>query len=303
MVSNSIREEKLLSWVDKDGRGLEIGPGHSPVAPKKQGYNVQIIDYIGKEELIDKYRNIDADKYGGVKTPVENIEEVDFVWSGESYSELTGKKKYYDWIIASHMIEHTPDLIKFINQCDEILKDDGVLSLAIPDKRYCFDRFRPITGISKIVDAHLAGVTNHSMGTAVEYYLSVVSKGGKSGWNQLHQGEYEFIHDIEEVRDIMETIRESDEYHDFHSWCFTPSSFRLLINDLNLLGFISLKEMDSGFSHGLEFFQTLSKKGGISVDRMQLVQQMEQELLSAEKIDLGKRLLKEARKIKRKLFS
>ena len=40
------------------------------------------------------------------------------------------------------MIEHTPDLIAFLADCDAVLKDTGVLSLVIPDKRYSFDRFR-----------------------------------------------------------------------------------------------------------------------------------------------------------------
>src|SRR5580693_778039 len=134
------REEKVLSNIDKTKPGVEIGPSHAPLAPKKQGFNVHIIDHLNKEQLIQQYRahNINVD----------NIEEVDFIWNGQSYAELTGKKNYYDWIIASHLIEHTPDLITFLKQCDEILTENGILSLVIPDIRYHFDFFRPITGIS-----------------------------------------------------------------------------------------------------------------------------------------------------------
>lgn len=66
-------------------------------------------------------------KYKDHHVNLNNIEEVDFVWRDENYSELTGKSKYYDWIIASHVIEHTPDLIGFLNDCDAILKDEGVI--------------------------------------------------------------------------------------------------------------------------------------------------------------------------------
>ena len=122
------RKEKGLRHIDKNGDGVEIGPSHSPIAPKRDGYKVQIIDHATREQLIEKYKSHDVQ--------LDNIEEVDYVWSGESYISLTGKKKFHDWIIASHVIEHTPDLIGFLNDCDSILKDDGVISLVIPDMRY-----------------------------------------------------------------------------------------------------------------------------------------------------------------------
>ncbi len=140
------REEKILRHIDKNGYGIEIGPSHNPIAAKKDGYKTHIIDHMSREQLIVKYEDHSVN--------LHNIEEVDFVWKGERYSELTGKTQYYDWIIASHIIEHTPDFIGFLNDCDAILKDDGVISLVVPDKRYCFDHYRPITGISKIIDSH-----------------------------------------------------------------------------------------------------------------------------------------------------
>src|SRR5689334_17671755 len=131
------REEKVLDKIDKKGIGLEIGPSHAPLAPKRKGFNVHIIDHMSKDELVKKYT--------GHSVELNNIEEVDYIWSGDSYAELTGKTNFYDWIIASHLIEHTPDLISFLKQCEEVLKDEGVLSLVVPDIRYHFDYFRPIT--------------------------------------------------------------------------------------------------------------------------------------------------------------
>jgi 2-polyprenyl-3-methyl-5-hydroxy-6-metoxy-1,4-benzoquinol methylase len=151
------REAIILRHVDKTGRGIEIGPSHSPVAPKSEGYRVDIIDHMDRDGLIAKYREHNL--------RLENIEEVDFVWRGESYADLTGKTGHYDWIIASHLIEHTTDLIGFLNHCDEVLRDDGVISLAVPDKRYCFDRFRPITGLARLIDGHQNPGARHSPGT------------------------------------------------------------------------------------------------------------------------------------------
>ena len=98
---------------------------------------------------------------------------------------------------SSHLIEHTPDFVKFLNDCDSILKDTGVLALVVPDKRFCFDHFRPITGISKIIDSHFSKNTIHTPGTVAEYFLNVVSKSGDIAWNNSTTGEYKFIHTLE----------------------------------------------------------------------------------------------------------
>ena len=121
------REEIILKHIKRNGRGLEIGPGCAPIAPKKRDFRVHVLDHCDKNALIEKYRP------HGIN--VENIEEVDFVWDGRPYVELIGRRHVYDWIIGSHVLEHTTDLIGFLNDCDSLLKKDGVLSLAVPDKR------------------------------------------------------------------------------------------------------------------------------------------------------------------------
>ena len=188
------RNQKILQHVNRKGQGLEIGPSHNPVAPKKKGYKVHIIDHMDREQLIAKYQEH--------KVNLKNIEDVDFVWSGESYAELTGKRDFYDWIIASHLIEHTPDLITFLNDCDEILKDDGVLSLVIPDKRYCFDHYRPITGLSKIIDSYFNQNRIHTPGTVAEYYLNVVAKAGDIAWNSNTPGSFTLVHSLGDAQRV-----------------------------------------------------------------------------------------------------
>lgn len=45
------RVAKIMHGLKKDGLGLEIGPSHNPIAPKKAGYNVHIVDHASAEEL------------------------------------------------------------------------------------------------------------------------------------------------------------------------------------------------------------------------------------------------------------
>jgi hypothetical protein len=43
--------------VDPAGFGLEIGPSHAPVFPKRDGFNVETLDYTDAEGLRAKYAN------------------------------------------------------------------------------------------------------------------------------------------------------------------------------------------------------------------------------------------------------
>jgi SAM-dependent methyltransferase len=259
------REEKILYYINKNGQGIEIGPSHNPIAPKKEGYKVHIIDHMNREELIAKYRDHSVN--------LENIEEVDFVWRGESYCELTGNSKYYDWIIASHVVEHVPNLIGFLNDCESVLNDDGVLSLAIPDKRYCFDRYRPITGISKIIDNYFHRNKSSTPGAVAEYFLNVVSKAGQIAWDASATGEYSFIHSSKDAVQEMNTALNDKAYIDVHAWCFVPHSFRLIIHDLFHLGLISFQEIDFFPTVGCEFHIALGRNGkGINKSRLEMLE-------------------------------
>jgi 2-polyprenyl-3-methyl-5-hydroxy-6-metoxy-1,4-benzoquinol methylase len=261
------REEIILSQIKRDGLGLEIGAGCAPVAPKKQGFRVHVLDHCDKKALIEKYRLHEVN--------IENIEEVDFVWDGRSYSELIGRRLIYDWIIGSHVLEHTTDLIGFLNDCDSLLKKDGVLSLAVRDKRYCFDRFRPLSSIARVIDAARNPQKIHSAGIAAEYFLTVVSKGGRIAWDVNEKGEFEFVHLLEQAKQAIRDVGERGSYLDVHEWCFTPTSFRLMMRDLFELGFIQLKELALHPSQGSEFYIALSRAGvlppGIRLDMLREV--------------------------------
>jgi SAM-dependent methyltransferase len=260
-----LRKEKILHRIDPDGRGLEIGPSYSPIAPKRAGFRVDILDHLDREGLVQKYRRLGVD--------VDQIEPVDHVWNGEPYAELIGKTKHYDWIIASHVIEHTPDLIGFLDDCDRILKDTGALSLVIPDARYCFDYFRPPTGLSRIIDAHLNRHSMHTAGSVAEHFLNHVTCGGRVAWNDETWGPFAFSHSLEEARGVVERAVRHQEYLDVHAWCFTPHSFRVILRDLFALGLVPFRELAFFPTEGCEFYVTLGREGdGPVMGRLEMLE-------------------------------
>ena len=267
---NVNRNARILKHIDARGQGVEIGPCHNPVAPKREGFKVEVIDHLDREGLIDKY--------SGQRIKTGNIEEVDYVWRGETYAELTGRRQYYDWIIASHVIEHTPDLVAFICQCAEILTQTGVLSLVIPDKRYCFDKFRPVTSLAHVIDRHRTGADQHTPGSVAEYYLNVVRCDDQDAWDSKATGSISFSHPPEAGQLNFSLAKNAREWLDVHAWCFVPHAFRLLIQDLYDLGLIPLKELSFSPTVGCEFYMTLSREGeGMPMGRLSALREMERE--------------------------
>ena len=265
------RNEILLRHVDKHGNGIEIGPSYSPIASKKDGYNVEIIDCDDQAGLVEKYTPHDVN--------TDNIEVVDYVWRGEKYSDLVGKTNFYDWIIASHVIEHTTDLICFLNECNALLNDDGMLVLAVPDKRRCFDYFRPISSLSKVIDCSLQNQIRHSPGTHVEGVLYHSRRNNHGSWAATSDEELKLAETTERALEQLERAQNSDDYIDAHNWTFVPNSFRLILNDLGELGMIELKEHSFHPTPGNEFIITLSRSGaGSGMSRLELLHAIEDDL-------------------------
>ena len=255
------RKGKLLQGIRKEQTGLEIGPSHSPIAAKRNGYCVESVDWLSEDELKEHYKN------AGVN--LEEIEPVDYIWKGGSYYELIRKDNYYDYIIASHMIEHSTNFCGFLNDCSKLLKQNGILRLAVPDKRYCFDHYRMTTGLAEVVDNAYMPDRLQSVGNVAEYYMNVVKRKGSLSWekpflpiaNEImnHRTEdFTFVHDRNTALDGMKRVGKG-EYIDIHHYVFTPASFELLIHDLRLLEMIDLKITHMWDTKGNEFIVTLQK--------------------------------------------
>jgi SAM-dependent methyltransferase len=271
------RDNFLRSLINVNGYGLEIGPSFGPLVRKSSGAKVEVVDYADANTLRDHYK-------GSKNVNIANIEEVDYVVQRGSILEAIGKQKYYDYIVASHVIEHTPDLLGFLKDCERLLKDDGILLLAVPDKRHCFDVFQPLTSTGSILQAHIDGRTRPTPGAIFDDRAYNALRNGEIGWPIGATGELRFYLSLSDAQSSFVEARRTTVYTDVHSWRFVPSSFRLIINDLHEIGEISLREDRFFDSVGNEFYATLSSRGqGCPVDRLTLAKRMlvEQAQISA----------------------
>jgi len=256
------RVDKALEFISKDSLGIEIGPSHNPIAPKRNGYNVHIIDYLDAGRLREKFRHDDVD--------VNNIEDVDFVWNGQPLPELVGGIGKYDWIVGSHVLEHIPDPVSFFAQCETILRPGGIVSLIVPDKRVCFDHFRPLSSTGDLLDAYVMKQTRPSPGSVFEHVVNAVSLDDKIAWSGHDSGEFAMMYEFPEAQKLWEHACNSDQYMDAHIWRFIPDSFNLIIEDLQRLGLVGLRVKKAYGTTGHEFHVVLEKSGKLKVGSSRL---------------------------------
>lgn len=179
---------------------------------------------------------------------------------GEPIDELIGEHAKYDWIVASHVIEHLPDPISFFQACSKLLKPDGVLALAVPDKRYCFDYFRWPSSTGDILQAWIEKRKRHTAGAIFDANAYCCKKGEKIAWDKMHDENLNFIHEFSLIVKTFDRYQENNEYVDVHAWQFTPSSFRLILLELRQLGLINLSEIGFNGTEGCEFFIWLAHR-------------------------------------------
>lgn len=241
----------LRSRIDPTRAGLEIGPCHNAVAPKRLGYRTTIVDHLDQSALQDKYRTHGFD--------ISLIEEVDRVWTGEPLPRLLSGLAPFSWVVASHVAEHVPDLLRFLRENLEILAPDGHLILALPDHRRCFDTRRRPSSLAQVLDAWARGDTRPTPGSVAEHHLKAVSRGGRLAWSTWWIGHLRNIHTPQESRALFDASRQDDKYRDVHVWCFTPDSFADLIGDLAALGLLEARIVEGPRPRGYEFLVVLAR--------------------------------------------
>lgn len=252
----SPRQALALEHVDIDGKGLEVGPAFQPLAPRSEGFNVTILDHASTTEIRQKYANLGVDQDG-----LDKIEEVDCVWAGGRYSETPGLVPPYDYIIASHVIEHTTDPIGFLLDLGDLLSERGRIALVVPDKRFCFDHHKPVSTTGAILDAHLRPINVHSPGAVFDHFAHHVTRDKAIVWGDQNPGaHFEFTYSLERAWTETQQAMASDDYIDIHRWAFTPSSLAFALASLRCGGWLQdLTVIASHETVGCEFFLTIGR--------------------------------------------
>ncbi|RRR72211.1 MAG: methyltransferase domain-containing protein [Candidatus Viridilinea halotolerans] len=126
------------------GDGIEIGALHHPL-PTPPTARVRYVDRMSVTDLRIHYPELNN----------VDLVEVDIIDDGEKL--LTIDVDSQDFVIANHFLEHCQDPIATIKNLFRVLKVGGILYVAIPDKRYTFDRDRELTSLDHLIRDHTEG--------------------------------------------------------------------------------------------------------------------------------------------------
>ncbi len=124
------------------GTGVEFGAGANPF-PGLDHCNVRYADRWTEDAL--KSRKYFGDNPLTASDLISDLEEMDGI-----------EDESLDFVVASHVIEHTRNPAKALLQAHRKLKDGGQLVLIVPDKPATFDRNRTLTTFEHILaDYHM----------------------------------------------------------------------------------------------------------------------------------------------------
>jgi predicted SAM-dependent methyltransferase len=228
-----VRKTVLLNGIDlRTERGIEFGPLDCPLVTKDDG-RILYIDYTTADVLRARH----AHRPG--KDPAA-IVDVDRVWN-DALPRVLRDDSPLDYALASHVIEHVPNLVGWLSEVAQVLRPGGRLCLAVPDKRYTFDHQRTPSRLAEAMSAYVQKLRRPSPQQVFDHHYKVVQLPLREAWQgRLDTSNLSRIHDMGYA--LSQTRKAQDgEYVDCHCWVFTPRSFLELMSELAEHGFLAYR--------------------------------------------------------------
>lgn len=258
------RIQLLRKYITTDQLGAEIGPFHSPVCPKSEGFNCLVVDAFSREQLLKDYAHDDY-----VMDRANAIEEVDIVttqplgialeaYAEEADAKLSSSKGCINYIVSSHNFEHQPNPIRFLQDAEAAIQPGGYLVMAIPIASRCFDCFQPLSRTGELIDAYYLNRTKPSIGNVFDHKASSSKLIGDEDINDVtYDVDKIVVRTFNGFIDLatFDSIKASAEasYIDSHCWRFNPFLFELIFSDLKACGFFHHLTIKEIATNGSEF--------------------------------------------------
>ena len=192
-------DRESIARIYIKGKGIEIGALHSPLRLSKSA-KVQYLDRMLIPELRKQYPELNS----------KNLVPIDIIDDGEKLSKIADATQ--DFVIANHFLEHCQNPIGAIENMLRVLKKDGILYFSIPDKRYSFDKDRPVTSIDHLLRDYSDG-TDCSKRQHFEEWAKYVG----------------MIKDANEREKQVRSLMHSDYSIHYHAWTQTEIIELILI--------------------------------------------------------------------------
>ncbi len=217
-----------------EGDGIEIGALHMPL-PAPPRARVKYLDRMTGSDLRKHYPELAG-------LPLVHVDVVD---NGEKL--FTVADASLDFVIANHFLEHCQNPLDAVSNMLRVLKEGGVLFMAVPDKRFTFDSRRPVTEIEHLARDYRDGPEWSRKPAFVEYVRCV-----------------DGVEDESEATARVERYMTMDYSIHYHAW----TEFEML----EMLVFLKKKlavsfDVELVFTHDVEIIMIMRKKADSSNSR------------------------------------
>lgn len=178
------------------GNGIEFGAGSRPM-PLPIDVDVEYAEPFQSEEQNKRMSYTDNAVVPTLKNPIEDQFEV--------------ADNSLNFMVAAHVIEHTPNPIGGIVQTYQKLKTGGTMVLVVPDKRRTFDKDRENTTFEHLMLDYESPSRERDLENYIDFFENVKKQKGTA---------------IENAKDAH---RRGLDVH-YHVW--TPGSFFRMMENL-----------------------------------------------------------------------
>ncbi|MDE2384166.1 MAG: class I SAM-dependent methyltransferase [Alphaproteobacteria bacterium] len=228
------RRSRMLAGVDLSlSSGLEIGALDRPAVTRKEG-NIFYVDRAKTSALKREYAKVTT-------ISTANIVDVDAVWGEMTLGQCVGRRKF-DYVVASHVVEHVPDLVSWLKEISAVLRGGGTLRLAAPDRRYTFDFLAHETDLAQVLDAYLRKSRMPTSRQVLEFcYWARIVDENEAWRGALKPESLQRKFTVEYALKLARTTLKTGVYQDAHCWFFTIHSFARLFLELAEVGLLNFK--------------------------------------------------------------
>jgi SAM-dependent methyltransferase len=257
LVQHSVAlTRKAQAYIDPKKRGLEVSPYFDPFVSKSD-FKVAYTDYIDTE-------TIRAKAAGNPELRGQDVPEVDFVWHpGRTLAECAPHETRFDYVVASHVMEHVPNPIGWVNELLSTLKIGGHVVLFLPDRRYTSDYYRAETHFYQAVQWWLEQPSVPTPGQVLDFMSTAFSKDHdtviEKSPDGMPFGTTRPYTDTNAV-DFAAFVHKHNNYLDIHCSVWTSSSFGPLFERLVGIDILNVEIVEVVDDEG-EFLAVLRKKG------------------------------------------
>jgi hypothetical protein len=222
------RRNRILNGLDIESmEGVEIGALCWPIVRKDEG-PITYVDCIDTPSLQKKY---------AAKPLVlpELMVDVDVALDGKTLAEAFVPARQFDYVLASHVVQHVPDLIGWLGELVPILKENGTIRLVVPDRRFTFDHCRRNTQLSDVMAAFVIEAKVPQPQQILDFLTNFRELTASDGWASRHPAENSRLSPENSAKWISKAIEATaGVHHDVHCWAFTPESFAILFYEMAL---------------------------------------------------------------------